>query len=40
MPRIYEALLWKSASVRGFIYFRYESLLAPYLTELVGLVLS
>jgi hypothetical protein len=39
-PRIYEALLWKSASVRGFIYFRYESLLAPHLTELVGLVLS
>ncbi|HEX8704656.1 MAG TPA: zinc-binding dehydrogenase, partial [Myxococcaceae bacterium] len=39
-PRIYEALLWKSASVRGFIYFRYESLMAPHLTELVGLVLS
>lgn len=39
-PRLYEALLWKSASVRGFIYFRYESLLAPHLTELVGLVLS
>lgn len=39
-PRIYEPLVSKSASIRGFLFFRYEALLAPHLTELVDLVLS
>jgi NADPH-dependent curcumin reductase CurA len=37
-PRIYHQLLWKSASVRGFLFSHYPELIPQHLQEMMGLM--